>query len=113
MKLIKAYIRRRKVEDVYHALKKAGYCCMTLVECEGTGQYSDHEKEHLSDKYPFADAYQVIKLEILVAQEHVNRIVDIVRENGRTGYRGDGMIIVSPVDEVYKVRTDESGIMAI
>lgn len=61
MKLIKAYIRHRKTEEVYNGLKAAGYCCMSFVECEGTGRYSDHEKEHLSNKYPFADAYRVIK----------------------------------------------------
>mgnify|MGYP003664407233 FL=1 len=113
MKLIKAYIRYRMVEEVYKALDQAGYCCMTFVECEGTGQYSDHEKEHISAKYPFADAYRVIKLEILIADEHVTPVVKLIRENGRTGYRGDGMILVSPVDEVYKVRTDEEGIFAV
>ena len=86
---------------------------MTFVECEGTGQYSDHEKEHISDKYPFADAYRVIKLEILIADEHVQSVIDLIRKGGRTGYRGDGMIIISPVDNVYKVRTDEEGILAI
>ena len=113
MKLIKAYIRQRKSEEVYRGLRQAGYCCMTFVECEGTGQYSDHEKEHISDRYPFADAYRVIKLEILVDNEHIQPIVDIIRKNGRTGYNGDGMIIVSPVDEVFKIRTDETGLMAI
>ena len=113
MKLIKAYIRHRKTEEVYDALKEAGYCCMTFVECEGTGQYSDHEKEHISDKYPFADAYRVIKLEILAADEHIQQIVSIIKKNGRTGYRGDGMIIISHVDEAYKVRTDETGVLAI
>lgn len=113
MKLIKAYIRHRKTEEVYTALKKEGYCCMTFVEGEGTGQYSDHEKAHISEKYPFADAYRVIKLEILVADEYVTTVVELIRENARTGYRGDGMIVVSPVDEVYKVRTDEKGILAI
>lgn len=86
---------------------------MTFLSCEGTGRYSDHEKEHISDKYPFADAYRVIKLEILVADEHVDPVVEIIRKSGRTGYRGDGMIIVSPVDDVYKVRTDEQGIMVV
>jgi nitrogen regulatory protein P-II 1 len=113
MKLIKAYIRHRKTEEVYNALKKEGFCCMTFVECEGTGRYSDHEKEHISDKYPFAEAYRVIKLEILVADEHVSPVIDIVRQNGRTGYSGDGMIIVSPVDNVFKVRTDEEGMFVI
>lgn len=113
MKLIKAYIRYRKAEEVFNGLKGAGFCCMTFVECEGTGHYSDHEKQHISDKYPFADAYRVIKLEMLVATEHVQTVIEIIRKNGRTGYRGDGMIIVSPVDEVYKVRTNENGILAI
>ena len=113
MKLIKAYIRHRMTEDVYNALNKEGFCCMTFVECQGTGQYSDHEKEHISDKFPFADAYRVIKLEILVAEEHVTQVIEIIRKNARTGYSGDGMILISPVDEVYKVRTDEKGILAI
>ena len=113
MKLIKAYIRHRKTEEVYHALKQAGFCCMTFVDCEGTGQYADRESEHVSEKYPFADAFRVIKIEILVADEHLQRVITIIRQNGGTGYRGDGMIIVSAVDEAYKVRTDETGILAI
>ncbi len=113
MKLIKAYIRYRKAEEVHHALKEDGYCCMTFVECEGTGQYSDQEQDHISQKYPFAAAYRVIKLEIVARDEHVQHILDIIRKNGRTGYRGDGIIIVSPVDEIYKVRTDEAGVMAL
>ena len=113
MKLIKAYVRHRKMEEIYNALNKEGFCCMTMAECEGTGRYSDHEKEHISYKYPFADAYHVIKLEILVAEEHVEPVVEIIRKNGRTGYRGDGMIIISPVDEVYKVRNNERGILAV
>ncbi|GAO30392.1 nitrogen regulatory protein P-II [Geofilum rubicundum JCM 15548] len=98
---------------MYNALKQEGYCCMTFVDCEGTGQYSDQEKDHISDKYPFAEAYRVIKLEILAADEHVKKIIDTIKQNGRTGYQGDGMVSISPVDEVYKIRTDEVGILAI
>ncbi len=75
--------------------------------------YSDHEKEHISPKYPFADAYRVIKLEILTDENNIQRIVQLIRQTGRTGYKGDGMIIVSPVDEVYKVRTDEVGFLSV
>ena len=113
MKLIKAYIRHRKIEEKYDALRKAGYCFMTFVECDGTGQYSDQEKEHISESYPFAEVYRVIKLEILAADEHVREIIKIIKLSGRTGHRGDGMVIISPVDEVYEVRTDETGILAI
>jgi nitrogen regulatory protein P-II 1 len=113
MKLIKAYIRHRKCDNVYKTLKNAGFCCMTMVECEGTGMYSDHEKEHISTKYPFADSYRVVKLEILIDEKDVQRIVQLIRESGRTGYNGDGMILVSPVDTAYKVRTDEEGFRVI
>ena len=113
MKLIKAYIRNGKAEEVYNALNNEGFCSMTFVECEGTGKYSDHEKQHISDKYPFAEAYRVIKLEILVPDEHINDIVAIIRRYGRTGYRGDGMVIISPVDSVFKVRTDQEGVQSI
>ncbi len=112
MKLIKAYIRHRKTEEVYKGLKQAGYCCMTFVECEGTGHYSDHEKEHISEKYPLA-AYRVVKLELVVTGEHVKQVVDIIRKNGRTGHSGDGIIVISPVEEVYKVRSDDSGILVL
>jgi nitrogen regulatory protein P-II 1 len=113
MKLIKAYIRHRKAEEVYNALKIAGFCCMTFVECEGTGQYSDNEKDHISDKYPFANAYRVVKLEIVLSDEHIPELLKVIKNNGSTGYPGDGIIIVSPIDEVYKVRTDETGILAL
>ncbi len=113
MKLVKAFIRYRKTQEIYNALKNAGYCCMTFDDCLGTGDYSDSEKAHISDKFPFAEVYRVVKLQILVPDEHVEPVVKIIRENGRTGYRGDGIIMISPVDEVYKVRTDESGILAV
>ena len=113
MKLIKAYIRHRKTEDVYRKLRDEGIYSMTFVECEGTGRYSDQEKEHISNKYPFAAAYRGIKLEILVDDNQVDKAISVIKAGGRTGYKGDGMVIVSPVDEVYKVRTDEIGIKTI
>jgi nitrogen regulatory protein P-II 1 len=113
MKLIKAYIRNRKIKDVYNALTKNGFCCMTFVQCEGTGHYTDREKNHISAKYEFAEAYKVIKLEILVSDNDAEKVVKIIRTNGRTGYHGDGMIIISPVEDVYKIRTDDKGIQSI
>jgi len=86
---------------------------MTFVDCEGTGQYSDQENDHISEKYPFVSAYRVIKLEIVARDEHIAELTRIIKKNGRTGYRGDGIIIVSPVDEVYKVRSDEVGVLAL
>ena len=113
MKLIKAYIRYRKTEEVYEALNEAGFCCMTFVECEGTGQYSDREKVHISEKFPNTGAYRVVKLEIVIGDEHADKVIAVIRRSARTGYEGDGIIVLSPVEEVYKVRTNEKGILAI
>ena len=113
MKLIKSYIRYRKTEEVYNALKMAGFDSITFIDCEGTGQYSDRETEHISEKYPFANAFKVIKLEILVADEKIDELVTIIKKHGKTGYRGDGIIIVTPVENVFKIRSDEEGINAI
>jgi nitrogen regulatory protein P-II 1 len=55
----------------------------------------------------------VIKLEILIEDEKVTQLVEIIRKEARTGYSGDGMILVSPVDNVYKVRTDEEGFLSV
>lgn len=109
MKLVLAYIRHRKLEAVFTSLKQEGYCCMTFIECEGTGEYSDHSKEHISEKYSFAAAYRVVKLEVLVNDKDVDNVISIIRASGRTGYSGDGMVFISPVEEVYKIKTDEKG----
>ncbi|MDZ7763605.1 MAG: P-II family nitrogen regulator [Melioribacteraceae bacterium] len=97
------------MEEVYHTLIGEGYCCMTFIECEGTGKYSDHSKEHISEKYSFADAYRVIKLEVLVEDADVQKLIPHIRKSARTGYQGDGMILVSPVEDAFKVKTDEKG----
>ena len=113
MKLVKAYIRYRKTEEVFRALDAKGFGAITLVECEGTGKYTDKEEKHLSNKFPFTDACKVLKLEVLVPDSDVHDVVGTIKENGRTGHPGDGMVLVSPVDEVYKIRNDTSGIESI
>lgn len=101
------------MREIHQGLAKAGYCCMTMIECEGTGQYSHEQNDYLSTSYPSINAYKVIKLEILIADNHVDQVVGIIRKNGRTDFPGDGMIIISPVENVYKIKTDEEGILAI
>lgn len=113
MKLIKAYIRNNKTGAVYNALKEAGFCCMTFVECEGTGRYSNPERQSTSLIFHFVNTYKVSKLEIVISDEHLINVIDNIRTNGRTGYNGDGIILVSPVDNVYKVRNNEEGMLAL
>jgi nitrogen regulatory protein P-II 1 len=49
----------------------------------------------------------------LIPKSDVKKVVGIIREKGRTGYQGDGMVLVSPVDGVYKIKTDESGVHSV
>ena len=55
----------------------------------------------------------MVKLEIVIADEHVDKVIAVIRRSARTGYEGDGIIVLSPVDEVYKVRTNGKGVLAI
>lgn len=110
MKLVKAYIRPKRLQDAHHALKAAGHCCMTIVDdCEGTGNYSDPEKGMPSLKHPFLHN-KISKIEIATTDENVPDIIRIIRETASTGEKGDGLILVSPVEEAVKVRTGEPAI---
>jgi nitrogen regulatory protein P-II 1 len=91
MKEIKAFIRPMKAMDVHKSLYAHGFCCMTLTECEGTGMYTDRDKDFPSLKFPFLHSKRV-KIEIVCPEEEVEPIVEIIREHGRTGRSGDGII---------------------
>lgn len=110
MKLVKAYIRPKRLQEVHRALTKAGHCCMTIVnDCEGTGNYSDPEERFPSLRHPFLHN-KVAKIEIATSDENVADIIGIIREHASTGEKGDGLILVSPVEEAVKIRTGEPGI---
>jgi nitrogen regulatory protein P-II 1 len=108
MKEIKAFIRTIKAREVFVALKANGYCCMTFTECEGTGRFTDPKEDFPSLKFPFMHS-KVVKIEIVCSDEHVEEIVEIIREHGQTGRSGDGIIYVMEVEEVYKVRNNVTG----
>jgi nitrogen regulatory protein PII len=111
MKEIKAFIRPIKADEVYKALYAGGFCCMTLTECEGTGLYTDPDKDFPSLKFPFMHSKRV-KIEIVCMEEEVPPIVEIIREHGKTGRPGDGIICVSGVEEVYRVKNNTKGMEA-
>lgn len=106
MKLIKAYIRLRMFESVRRALNKEGYTSMTVMEAEGMGSYSDPKNRHGSLKLPGLHS-KVVKLEMVSKTDHVDAIVNIIRENASTGHEGDGLIVVLPVERSIRVRDDE------
>lgn len=108
MKEIKAFLRPFILNEVVEWLEKDGFCCFTVTLAEGSGNYSDPDTEFPSFKHTFSHN-EVAKLEIVALDENVQSIVEIIHEHGKTGRRGDGLIYVTPVMEVYRVRDFKKG----
>jgi nitrogen regulatory protein PII len=109
MKEIKAFVRPEEFDDMYAALKHAGFCCVTVTQCEGTGKYKDPERPELpSLKVPFMHS-EVLKLEIVARDKDVDSIIQLIEKHGKTGRRGDGMIYIINVERAVHIRTGEEG----
>ncbi len=92
MKETQAFIRPDKLNDVYDVLRTEGYCCLTVFEGEGTGKYTDANKDWPSLQHPFMHS-KVAKLEMVCQDENVEKVAEIIHQHGSTGHSGDGLII--------------------
>jgi len=104
MKEIKAFVRPNRLTDIVNKLREEGFFGLTVFEGEGTGHYSDNRKEWASLKHPFSHS-KIAKLEMVIPDEKVSKAMQIIHENGKTGYPGDGIIYVSEVSFPVKVKT--------
>jgi nitrogen regulatory protein P-II 1 len=105
MREIKAFIRHRRTNQVVEALRHAGFSSLTLSEAEGTGKYTK-EEDMPSLRFPVSHS-KMTKIEIVCKKEDIDTIVKVIHEGGGNGERGDGLIYVSEVTDVFKVRTGE------
>lgn len=105
MREIKAFVRSTKVSDVIKALRHNDFKSMTVTDVEGTGRFSKPGALP-SLKFPITHS-KMAKLELLCKKEDVETIVKLIHEFGGTGEKGDGIIYVSEVERVFKVRTGE------
>ncbi|AEF96264.1 P-II family nitrogen regulator [Methanotorris igneus] len=112
MKKIEAIIRPSKLEDVKNALKDAGFIGMTVSEVKGRGVQGGIVERYRGREYT-VDLLPKVKIEIVVKDEDVEKVIDIICENAKTGEFGDGKIFVIPVEEVIRVRTKERNEKAI
>jgi nitrogen regulatory protein P-II 1 len=108
MKKIEAIIRPFKLDDVREALSEIGVRGMTLTEVKGYGRQKGHTELYRGSEYKI-DFLPKIKIEIVAADSMVENIVSTIVKAARTGQVGDGKIFVSHVDDVIRVRTEESG----
>jgi nitrogen regulatory protein PII len=112
MKKITAMIKPFKLDDVREALAEIGVQGMTVTEVKGFGRQKGHTEIYRGAEYE-VDFLSKIKIEIVLVDELVERAVEAIITSARTGKVGDGKIFVSPVDEVVRIRTGESGSAAV
>ena len=103
MREVKAFIRRTRTNDVVKALRRNNFKSMTITEVEGTGRFTRPDSEP-SLKFPVTHS-KMSKLELVCKREDTTTIVQIISEVGGTGEKGDGIIYVSEVEQIFKVRT--------
>jgi len=106
MKLITAVVKPFKLDEVKDALKAAGIVGITATEVRGFGRQSGHTETYRGTEYNIAFVPKV-KLEILVGDDDVERIVGVIVDAARTDKIGDGKIWVTSVDSIVRIRTGE------
>ena len=112
MKLVTAIIKPHMLDEVRDALSRLGVAGMTTTEVKGFGRQKGHTEIYRGAEYS-VDFVPKIKLEIVVADDRAEAIVDAVKTSGRTGQIGDGKIFVSDMQQVVRIRTGESGTDAL
>lgn len=112
MKKIEAVIRHFKLEEVKNALTAANIVGMTVTEVRGFGRQRGHKEQYRGAEYT-VDFLPKLKMELVVNDDEVEKAVKIIIEAARTGKVGDGKIFITPIEEVIRIRTGETGDSAI
>jgi nitrogen regulatory protein PII len=106
MRKIEAIIKPFKLDEVKDALNSIGITGMTITEVKGYGRQKGHTEIYRGAEY-VVDFIPKVKIEIVVAVEQANLVVDKIRAAANTGKIGDGKIFVLPIERVVRVRTGE------
>lgn len=112
MKKIEAIIKPFKIEEVKDALHSAGIEGMTVTEVKGFGRQKGHTEIYRGNEYT-VDFLPKIKIDLVVADDVVDRAVAAIIGAAKTGKIGDGKIFVLPIDEAIRIRTEERGDSAV
>ena len=108
MKKIEAIIKPFKLDEVKEALIESDITGITITEVKGHGRQQGHTELYRGAEY-VVDFLPKVKLEIFVNEEFVEKTIEIILENAKTGKIGDGKIFVLPVEEAIRIRTGERG----
>ncbi|HAP36066.1 MAG TPA: P-II family nitrogen regulator [Bacteroidetes bacterium] len=108
MKKIEAIIRPHKLDEVREALQEAGFRGLTVTEVKGYGRQMGHSEIYRGSEYTI-NFLPKTKIDIICADSNLDKAVDIILKHAKTGEVGDGKIFVSSIEEVIRVRTEETG----
>jgi len=108
VKKIEAIIRPFKLEEVKEALVEEGVRGLTISEVRGYGRQKGHTETYRGSEYRI-EFVPKIKIEVVVEDSKVEKIVDAILNTGKTGQVGDGKIFIYNVEDVVRIRTGESG----
>ena len=112
MKKIEAVIKPFKLDEVKDALNEAGIMGITVTEVKGFGRQKGHTELYRGAEYVI-DFLPKVKVEVVVRDEMVGRVIEAIEKAARTGRIGDGKIFVTHVEEAVRIRTGERGENAI
>ncbi len=112
MKKIEAIIKPFKLDEVKDALMDVGVYGMTVTEARGFGRQKGHTELYRGAEYVI-DFLPKLKIEVVVPDEQVEKVVEAIMNAARTGKIGDGKIFIVPVEDVIRIRTGERGTAAI
>jgi nitrogen regulatory protein PII len=112
VKLILAVIKPGQLDEVKDALREIGVPGLTSVEAQGFGRQGGHTEIYRGAEYQ-VDFVPKVQLEVVAEDDRVQEIVDVILKTARTGKIGDGKVFVVPVEQLYRIRTGETGPDAI
>ena len=108
MKKVEAIIKPFKLDEVKEALNAIGVQGITVSEVKGFGRQKGHTELYRGSEYR-VDFLPKSKLEIVVSDDEVDRVVETIVKVAKTGSIGDGKIFILPVEDAIRIRTGESG----
>ncbi len=112
MKLVTAILKPFKMDDVREGLSDIGVTGITVTEVKGFGRQKGHTELYRGAEY-VVDFLPKIKLEVAVATEQMDQVVDVIAKTANTGKIGDGKIFESDLEQVIRIRTGETGADAL
>ncbi|MFA7290375.1 MAG: P-II family nitrogen regulator [Melioribacteraceae bacterium] len=112
MKKIEAIIRPFKLDDVKDALLEEGIRGMTVTEVRGYGRQKGHKETYRGSEYQI-EFIPKIKIEVIVDDSLTEKVIEAILKTAKTGQVGDGKIFIYNVEDAIRIRTDESGPLAL